>query len=132
MMERDPARVNVLNDSLDIAIKNHADRVYLKNPANRSYAQALRLRALEVRELMETKSGKVTSIAQSTLKDIQPIARIVFDGELTVGSIDADGEYKHTVFDGIYGRARIVSKEDTANPEVALDLTAEDSAPLSS
>lgn len=127
MVERDPTRAKELQESLDIALKDHADEIYRQDRSNLTGARILRLQALDVRELIEIKSGAVRNMAISWLKEIQPIAKIVFGEELDEESIGASQEYRPTVFDGIFGRARLLIPDGQNGPAVAIDLAAHDS-----
>ncbi len=113
-------------EALDVAIKNHADYIYIQG-SSREHAKALRLQALAVRELINNASGEVKDAVIGRIPDIQPILELVFGEDIKPDQIGENADYVPTLFRGIYGRARVVTRPKTDGRNIALDLAAEDS-----
>ena len=112
-------------EALDIAIKNHADGVYRRS-SDLQYAQALRLQALAVRQLIDAKAGEVKDAVVSQAIDMRPILDILFGKKIEPEQAEGGMDYTPTVIEGIYGRIRLAPGGGESQ-EVSLDLAAKDS-----
>lgn len=111
-------------DGIVDLLKTHAADTLQSSPSNARYAEGVRGKAEEVRELIETRAGSVKSVAATWIEDMRPIMEALFGINLEGHQLGEYAEYRPTVFDGISGRARIVSVDETWGPALILDLTA--------
>jgi hypothetical protein len=133
MIEVGQEKVEKLRASLDVALKDHSDTTYRKDPANNfQYSRDVRLRALALQQLIETGrteegESEITGVAISRIKNLKTIVEIVFGEKIPEEQEGVQSEYTPTVFEGIYGRTELLSVHAMHGSMVSLDFAAEDS-----
>lgn len=111
-------------DELVYMLNDHAEKVLAENKSNSQYAQVVRLRAQEVEDLIDSKSGEITGVISTWEKSAQPIIEAVFGMSLKGHQVGELSDYSPTRFSDIYGRVRIVSADEIWGPALSLDLIA--------
>jgi hypothetical protein len=108
-------------------LNRHAAEVVERSPTSALYAETVRNRAQAVQALITDQIGEVKGVVTSWMEEVQPFAETLFDLNLDGEQLGALREYTPTVFQGIYGRTRILSTDEMFGPTITLDLAAEDS-----
>lgn len=102
-----------------------AGEIVMRNPGNVLYAASVFRRAAEVEALLITKTGEVRGVVNSWTNELQPLLEAVFGRSLEGEQLGTFQDYVPTIFNGIYGRTRVVSTDEIFGPCIALDLAAE-------